>query len=112
MIAILEQQLKHSSAGTFRIARLGIEDDIHFTITVTSLTSQKFVEQERMMLIDHMQKAFNNRTIRFTILVDAGEQEEIPAHLRMNSRQKYERIAEQFPLVKELKERLKLEIDY
>jgi len=32
--------------------------------------------------------------------------------LRMNSRQKYERIAEQYPLVKALKEKLKLEIDY
>ena len=109
---ILEQQLKHSSAGTFKIAKLAIEDDIHFTVTVSSLTSQKFVEQERMMMIDHLQKAFNNRTISFTVLVDAGEMEEVPAHLRMNSRQKYERIAEQYPLVKALKEKLKLEIDY
>ena len=109
---ILEQQLKHSSAGTFKIAKLAIEDDIHFTVTISSLTSQKFVEQERMMLIDHLQKAFNNRTISFTVLVDAGEMEEVPAHLRMNSRQKYERIAEQYPLVKALKEKLKLEIDY
>jgi DNA polymerase III subunit gamma/tau len=109
---VLEQQLKHSSAGTFKIAKLAIEDDIHFTVTISSLTSQKFVEQERMMLIDHLQKAFNNRTIAFTVLVDAGEMEEVPAHLRMNSRQKYERIAEQYPLVKALKEKLKLEIDY
>jgi len=109
---ILEQQLKHSSAGTFKIAKLAIEDDIHFTVTISSLTSQKFVEQERMMMIDHLQKAFNNRTISFTVLVDAGEMEEVPAHLRMNSRQKYERIAEQYPLVKALKEKLKLEIDY
>jgi DNA polymerase III subunit gamma/tau len=109
---ILEQQLKHSSAGTFKIAKLAIEDDIHFTVTISSLTSQKFVEQERMVLIDHLQKAFNNRTIAFTVLVDAGEMEEVPAHLRMNSRQKYERIAEQYPLVKALKEKLKLEIDY
>lgn len=109
---ILEQQQKHSSAGTFRIARLTIEDDIHFSVTVTSLTSQKFVEQEKMMLTDHIQKAFNNRSILLSVLVEAGEQDEVPAYLRMNSRQKFERIAEQFPLVKELKERLKLEIDY
>ena len=108
----LEQQLKHSSAGTFRIAKLTIEDDIHFNVLVGSLTSQKFVEQEKMMLLEHIQKAFFNPGIMFQVLVEAGEQEEVPAHLRMNSRQKFERIAEQFPLVKELKERLKLEIDY
>ena len=109
---LLEQQLKHSSVGTFRIARLTIEDDIHFSVMVTSLTSQKFVEQEKMLLVDHIQTAFNNRSIMFQVLVDAGEKEEVPAHLRMNSRQKYERIAEQFPLLKELKDKLKLEIDY
>jgi len=108
----LELQLKHSSAGTFRIAKLTIEDEIHFNVLVGSLTSQKFVEQEKMLLLEFIQKAFNNPGIIFQVLVEAGEQEEVPAHLRMNSRQKFERIAEQFPMVKELKDRLKLEIDY
>lgn len=108
----LEQQQKHSSAGTFKMAHLQIEDDIHFTVSVPALTAQKFVEQERMMLIDFIQTAFNNRAIVFNILVDATEKEEVPAHMRLNSKQKFERIAEQYPLVKELRDRLKLEIDY
>lgn len=110
--AKLEQQQKHSSAGTFKIAHLQIEDDIHFTVTVPALTAQKFVEQERMMLIDYIQTEFNNRAITFTILVEASEREEVPAHMRLNSKQKFERIAEQYPLIKELRDRLKLEIDY
>ncbi len=109
---ILEKQLKHSSAGTFKSARLFIENDIRFTITVSALTSQKFVEQEKMMLIEHLQNSFNNRAITFEVLVEASEREDIPVHMRLNSKQKYEHIAEQYPLVKELKERLKLEIDY
>ncbi len=108
----LEKQQKHSSAGTFKIAGLTIEDDIRFTVSVPALTAQKFIEQERMMLIDHLHKAFNNRSIAFSILVEAGEKEDVPAHLRMNSKQKFERIAAQFPLVRELKDKLKLEIDY
>jgi DNA polymerase-3 subunit gamma/tau len=108
----LEEQKKHSSFGTFKIARLSIENDIFFTISVSSITSQKFVEQERMSLLEYLQKGFNNRSIAFEILVDASEQEEVPVHLRLNSRQKFERIAEQFPLVRELKDRLKMDIDY
>jgi DNA polymerase-3 subunit gamma/tau len=108
----LEEQKKHSSFGTFKIARLSIENDIFFTISVSSITSQKFVEQERMSLLEFLQKGFNNRSIAFEILVDASEQEEVPVHLRLNSRQKFERIAEQFPLVRELKDRLKMDIDY
>ncbi len=64
------------------------------------------------MLIDHLQTAFNNRAISFDVLVEASEREDIPVHMRLNSKQKFEHIAEQYPLVKELKERLKLEIDY
>jgi DNA polymerase-3 subunit gamma/tau len=108
----LEKQLKHSSVGTFRSARLALENELRFTVTVSAITSQKFVEQERMMLIEHLHKEFNNRTIGFDVLIDAGEKEDIPVHMRLNSKQKFEHIAQQYPLVKELKERLKLEIDY
>ena len=108
----LEEQKKHSSFGTFKIARLSIDTDILFTVTVTSVTSQKFVEQERMYVLEIIQNGFNNRSIGFQIIIDAGEQEEVPVHLRLNSRQKFERIAEQFPLVRELKDRLKMDIDY
>ncbi len=108
----LEKQLKHSSAGTFRTARLAIENEIRFTVTVSALTSQKFVEQEKMTLLEQLHKAFNNRAIMFDVLVDAGEQEDIPVHMRLNSKQKFEHIASQYPLVKELRDRLKLEIDY
>lgn len=108
----LEQQQKHSSVGTFKIAQLQIEDDIHFSVTVPALTAQKFVEQERMMLIEYLHNAFNNRAITFNILVEATEREDVPIHLKLNSKQRFERIAEQYPLVKELRDRLKLEIDY
>lgn len=108
----LEEQKKHSSFGTFKIARLSIDTDILFTVTVTSVTSQKFVEQERMYVLEIIQNGFNNRSIGFQIIIDAGELEEVPVHLRLNSRQKFERIAEQYPLVRELKDRLKMDIDY
>jgi len=108
----LEQQQKHSSVGTFKIAQLQIEDDIHFSVTVPALTAQKFVEQERMMLIDYLHTTFNNRAITFNILVEATEREDVPIHLKLNSKQRFERIAEQYPLIRELRDRLKLEIDY
>ncbi len=108
----LEQQLKHSAAGTFKIAGLEIDSDIHFTVSVSAITAQKFIEQEKMVLLDQLHQQFNNRALGFTILIDAGEKEDIPLHMRLNSKQRFERISEQYPLVRELKERLRLEIDY
>ena len=108
--AYLETTTKHSSAGTFKLAELQIEDPIHFTVTVPALVAQKFVEQERMTVMEKIWDRFQNRAIQFSILVAAGEKEDVPLHLRLNSKQKFERIAEQYPLVKELKDRLNLEV--
>jgi DNA polymerase-3 subunit gamma/tau len=103
---------KHSTVQTLRNAKLNIEADNFFTVTVHALTQQKFIEQERTMLCDFLQTAFSNRSINFKVLIEAGEQEEIPIHLTLNSRQKFERIAEKYPLILELKNRLNLDIDY
>ncbi len=108
----LEEQQKHSAVSTFKIAKLQIEADNFFTVTVNAITQQKFIEQERTLLLDHIQMSFNNRSISFKILIEEGEQEKLPAHLTMNSREKFERIAEQYPLIRELKDKLKMELDY
>ena len=65
-----------------------------------------------MNLLEKIWETFNNRAIQFSILVDAGEKEDVPLHLRLNSKQKFERIAEHYPLVQEFKTRLNLEILY
>ena len=111
--ATLENQSgKHSTVSTLRNAKLNVETDNFFTITVNALTQQRFIDQEKTMLCDFVQTAFNNRSINFKVLIEVGEQQNIPIHLTLNSRQKFERIAEKYPLVKELKNRLNLEIDY
>ena len=106
----LEANAKHASAGTFKVAQLNIIDDTHFTVTVGALTAQKFVEQERMNVLEKVWEKFQNRAIQFDILVEASEQEDVPLHMRLNSKQKYDRIADQYPLVKELKNRCNLEV--
>ena len=108
----LEQEQKHSSAATFKIAKLQIESDNRFTASVSALTAQRFIEQEKMGLTDYIHQQFNNRSITFSVLVTEGVKEEVPQHMTMNSKQKFERISEQYPLIKELKDRLKLELDY
>jgi DNA polymerase-3 subunit gamma/tau len=108
----MEQEQKHSVAGTFRMATLEIEDPTHFTITVPALTAQKFVEQERMSLMETIWERFQNRAIQFSILVDAGEKEAVPLYMKLNSKQKFDHIAKQYPLVQQLKERLNLEVNF
>ncbi|MEI2711149.1 MAG: DNA polymerase III subunit gamma/tau [Chitinophagaceae bacterium] len=113
-IEILQQKGdKHSTIGTFKIAELNIVNDFTFTVSVNALTQQKFIEQEKVFLIDYIQTAFNNRAINFTILItETSMQQDVPIHLTLNSKERFERIAKQYPLVRELKERLKFNIEY
>lgn len=108
----LELQQKHSSANTFRSALLDIGADNYFTVTVNAHTQQKFIEQEKTIISDLIQQAFNNRSISFKVLVDEGVKEDVPAQLLLNSRQRFDRIAEQYPMLRELKNRLGLDLDY
>jgi DNA polymerase III subunit gamma/tau len=108
----MDEQQKHSSANTFKLAKLKIEADNFFTVTVHALTQQRFIEQEKMLLADFIQQAFNNRSITFKVLVEQGEEEILPANITLNSRQRFEKLAEQYPLLKELKDKLRLELDY
>ncbi len=107
----LEEQQKHSAANTFKMAKLTIENETRVLITVNALVQQKFIEQEKTLLADCIQKAFHNHAIQLQIVVEDDVQEDVSPFLIMNSRERFNYIASQYPLVKELKDRLRLEID-
>ena len=107
----LEEQQKHSAANTFKIAKLTIQNETRLLITVNALVQQKFIEQEKTMLADCIQKTFHNTSIQLQIVVADDVKEEVSPFLTMNSRERFNYIASQYPLVKELKDRLRLEID-
>ncbi len=110
--AQLKDQQKNSIVTVFNIAKLNVINDQHFSVTVTTGIQQKFIEIEKLNLLDFLKNEFCDRNIGFTIIVDEQPQEMIHSEITLNSRDKYLRIVEQFPLVKELKDRLKLELDY
>ena len=109
--AKLEEQQKHSASNTFKMAELTIENDTKVLITVNALVQQRFVEQEKTLLSECIQNTFHNHSIQLQVVVADDVQQEIDPFLTMNSRERYNYIASQYPLVKELKERLRLDID-
>jgi DNA polymerase III subunit gamma/tau len=112
-IEIMEKEGgKLSTISTFRMAKLTIENEVKFSITVNALTQQKFIEQEKMMLASHIQTSFNNRAIQFIIEIDDSNMPEIPKQQMLNNKDKFEIMAQQYPLLREFKDKLKLDIDF
>ncbi len=104
---------RNPAVQSLELASLRIIDAQTFEAVTGNNLEQKFIEQEKRNLSDHLQKIFVNKALSFTVTVEekAAETEE-PADRPMNKREQFQQIVEQYPLVKELKDRLRLELDY
>ncbi|HEY4937327.1 MAG TPA: DNA polymerase III subunit gamma/tau, partial [Puia sp.] len=103
---------KNSAAQSFEGAELLILDEQRFEILTNNNLEQLFVEQEKRKLSDLLQERFHNKNISFSVTI--REQAASPLHLEKtwNKREQFLQIVEKYPLVKELKDKLKLELDY
>jgi DNA polymerase-3 subunit gamma/tau len=98
-------------ASTLKSAGLEIVDNNTFTIITTNTLQQKIIEAERSGLIHHLQDHFNNRLLKYSIRIEEIEKTDVPEEKQLNRKQQYTLLIEQYPKVKELRERLKLEVD-
>ena len=106
------KEAKNPAGQSFDLAELRIKDEGSFDIVTPNNLQLKFIEQERIRLSEYLQQLFNNRALTFSISIeekmDLSQKVEIP----LNTKQQFLKIAEQYPLVKELKDKLRLELDY
>ena len=102
---------KISCAAAFRDAQLEIVDELTFSVFVKTSLHARFIDAEKMYFADTLIERFNNRAIKYSIAVLEGQQEQELDPKYLSSRLRFERIAEKYPIIIELKERLKLEID-
>ncbi|RYY50140.1 MAG: DNA polymerase III subunit gamma/tau [Chitinophagaceae bacterium] len=109
-IDMLRANKNHSSVTIFGMARLNIVDDNSFEITIDNAMQQKFVEVERAGLIEHFTKKFRNRGLTYQLLVDQTAVQDAEPAAVLSSKQKFQAIAAQYPNVKTLRERLRLDI--
>ncbi|MBI2730972.1 MAG: DNA polymerase III subunit gamma/tau [Sphingobacteriales bacterium] len=108
----LEENNDPSAATNFKMASLKIADANCFEIIVSSNIQLKFIEQKRATLIDHLQKHFGNKNLTYQLTWIESAEDTEPKEKPLNTKEQFFKIAEQYPLVKELKDRLNLELDY
>ena len=94
----LKERKNHSAVTNFKMATLRIIDNNSIEIVSFNNIQQKFIEQERAELIEDFQQYFCNRQLIYNVIIEESEEQ-------------YLKIIEEYPLVKELKDRLRLELD-
>lgn len=107
----LVKAANHSAVTNFKLANLKVVDANFIEIETQSPIQQKFIDSERAALVEHLQSYFNNKMLTYQVVVVEGEKEDIPQEKVLTRKDQFLKIIEEYPLVKELKDRLKLELE-
>jgi len=103
---------KNPAWQSFELAQLIIIGANSFEAIVTNNINQKFLEFERNKACAFLQKKLCNKALKFSILITNAPHVNISNEHPLNAKEQYQKIIEQYPLVKELRDRLRLELDY
>ncbi|MFM8806628.1 MAG: DNA polymerase III subunit gamma/tau, partial [Sphingomonadales bacterium] len=106
------RQQRNPAVQPFEAARLRINDDNSFEVITANNIEQKFVEQERNSLFQFLQQQLQVSGLKFTVLVEEPTSPQLPVEGMLSSKEQFQEMVKQYPLVQELKDRLRLELDY
>ncbi len=103
----------HAKISHFKNAILEIAAENCIEITVDNKLQQKFIEAERGDLINFLQMHFNNRYIIYRVFINkTSKAKDEKKEEYLNSTQKYLKLIEQYPIVKQMKDNLGLHLEY
>ena len=103
---------KNPAAQSFEMAVLRIIGENSFEVVTGNNLGQKFIEKERNKLFAHLQESLENQLLRFSVVIEDRPEDRPPVEQSLTVREQFQQMAERYPLVKELKDRLRLELDY
>lgn len=106
------KEKKNPAAQSFERAELKIVNEGRLDVITNNNLEQRFIEQEKRLLCEYLQQHFRNKTLTLSIQIKENPETFKPDEKHLSKRDQYQKIVEQYPLVKELKDRLRMELDY
>ncbi|MHA4846678.1 DNA polymerase III subunit gamma/tau [Flavitalea antarctica] len=106
------REKKNPAVQSFDLARLTITSDNSFEVLSNNNLEHRFIEQERRFLSEFLQEKFNNRSLNYSISVSEIPVHHIQVEKTLNKKEQFLQIVEHYPIIREMKDRLKLELDY
>lgn len=103
---------RNPAAQPFSLATLRIRDINSFEAVTANNIEQKFIEAERNALFHFLQQRLQNKLLQFTVTVEERTEDKVPVEVTLTSKEQFMKMVEQYPVIRELKERLRLELDY
>ncbi len=106
------KESRNPAAQPFELAVLRIKDESSFEVVTANNIEQKFIEQERNPLFEFLQQQLRNRQLQFTVIIEEKTEDRPISDVPLSSKEQFQKMADQYPLVKSLRDRLRLDLDY
>jgi DNA polymerase-3 subunit gamma/tau len=106
------REAKNPAVPSFQLARLEIKDANSFEVITSNNIEQKFIEQERNHLFAFLKEQVKNRLLQFTVTITENPNQQPIVDIPLSSKEQFLKMIEKYPLVKELKDKLNLDLDY
>jgi DNA polymerase-3 subunit gamma/tau len=103
---------KSPAVQPFQQAILRIRDANSFDAIAGNNIEKQFIEQNRNRLFSFLIDKLQNRLLQFSVVIEERPSDAVPADIPLTIKEQFQKMAEQYPMVKELKDRLRLELDY
>lgn len=102
-----------TSHSNLKQAKIRIIDQLNFEVEAESKIQLQFIEGERLGMTLHLQEFFNNIQIQYKVILDpATENNDQPIEQVMSRKDQYLKMIERYPIIKNMRDQLNLDLDY
>ncbi|NLR79703.1 DNA polymerase III subunit gamma/tau [Chitinophaga eiseniae] len=106
------QANKMTVVSNLVLAQLKLLGTAEVGIVSRNIVQFRFMEEEKLVIAEFLKKKFNNPAIVLTLQLDESQQVQDIGPAPLSSREQFQQMAEKYPIVKELKDRLNMELDF
>lgn len=106
------QANKMTVVSNLQLAAITLPAPEEIAITSRNIVQFRFMEEEKLAISAFFKDKFHNLGIVLTLLLDETQQAVDIGPAPLSSREQFQKMTESYPLIKELKDRLNLELDF
>ncbi|HEV8506036.1 MAG TPA: DNA polymerase III subunit gamma/tau [Chitinophagaceae bacterium] len=103
---------KNPAGQNFEMAELRVQDANSFIAIVSNNIQLRFIEQQGLKVSQFLREKLCNSQLQFYIVMQENTGPNSLTDTPLTSREQFQKMVEQYPLIKELKDKLRLELDY
>ncbi|MFY7838767.1 MAG: hypothetical protein ACOVP7_00770, partial [Lacibacter sp.] len=107
----LKTAAKHSVVSIFEMMEYHIKSPVDFEVVVSGAIQAGFLKQEKTSLLLHVQNFFKNPNINIHVELIEDPEDDTPVERPLTVREQFQLMTEKYPLVKELRDRLGMQLD-